>query len=690
MKNDSIPRHQRPTKLRTFLFGCPYYPEHWTVEDRRDDPQRMAAAGMNVVRMAEFAWDRIEPARGQLDFSLFDETIERLGKVGVSTILCTPTATPPRRMTVDHEDWMRVDENGRRMDHGSRQHCCTNNEEFRAESRRITQAMAEHYGANPHVIGWQTDNEFYCHFSQCHCPSCRRGFREWLRRKYGTIARLNAAWGCAFWALTFDDFDQVPLPYPNSNRPTHPNPTHELDYYRYLSDSLIEFQRQQVQILRAANPNWFITHNGMFGHIDYWKFTEDLDFLGVDVYPGFLRNMPADAVHTALWNERCRAASGGYIVPEQQGGPGGQRPYVHRTPAPGQMRLWAYQSIAHGADGVLHFRWRTCRFGAETYWHGILDHDNVPRRRYEEFSREGAELKRIGGKILGTVLDVQAAVLVETEQDDAHTTLNLHLPSPSNQRDLAFSEMWRRHLPCGLVQTADGLAGLRLLVVPSMPLMDDGLAGKLRAFVEGGGLLIVTARTAIRDRDNQATPMTPPIFLSDLCGVSVEEFGKCPAGEASFRLGGVEVPCGEGYEMLGLRGAESVGIWHAPKDAGPFAPAGQPAVSIRRVGDGEVIYLGTYLSPGNVGAVFDLALHYAGIPSLADAAELVEVTRRVKGGGGARPNSGVVPAYTFVLNHYATQQEVRNLPEGADLLSGARCDGKLELEPYGVAIVEEG
>jgi beta-galactosidase GanA len=100
-----------------------------------------------------------------------------------------------------------------------------------------------------------------------------------------------------------------------------------------------------------------------------------------------------------------------------------------------------------------------------------------------------------------------------------------------------------------------------------------------------------------------------------------------------------------------------------------------------------------------VGAVFDLALHYAGIPSLADAAELVEVTRRVKGGGGARPgrgeggtrpNSGLVPAYTFVLNHYATQQEVRNLPEGADLLSGARCDGKLELEPYGVAIVEEG
>ena len=340
--NDSIPRHRRPARLKGFLFGAPYYPEHWTVSQRRKDAERMAAAGVNTVRMAEFAWDRIEPARGEFDFSLFDETIARLGERGISTILCTPTATPPRWLTQGRDDWMRIDADGRRMHHGSRQHVCTNNDDFRAESRRITRAMADHYADNPHVIGWQTDNELNCHLSECYCRACVAAFRQYLRARYGDVAALNDAWGTAFWAQTYDDFEQVPLPHAH-RRPGPPNPSHELDYYRFISESVITFQREQVDILRAANEEWFITHNGLFGHIDYWKFTRDLDFLGVDVYPGFGKMTPADSVWASYSNQRCRAVSGGYIIPEQQGGPGGQKYSIHRTPQPGQMRLWAYQ-----------------------------------------------------------------------------------------------------------------------------------------------------------------------------------------------------------------------------------------------------------------------------------------------------------------------------------------------------------
>ena len=90
----------------------------------------MAEAGVNVVRMGEFAWDRMEPEAGKVDFAFFDEQIARLGAAGVSTIMCTPTATPPRWMTAEHGDWMRIDEAGKHMDHGTRQHCCTTNEQF--------------------------------------------------------------------------------------------------------------------------------------------------------------------------------------------------------------------------------------------------------------------------------------------------------------------------------------------------------------------------------------------------------------------------------------------------------------------------------------------------------------------------------------------------------------------------------
>ncbi len=677
-RNTRIPRHQQQTGLDRFLFGVPYYPEHWSQSDRLQDVDRMKAADVNVVRMAEFAWDRIEPNRGKLDFSLFDETIDRLGRAGIATILCTPTATPPRWLTAEHPEWMRIDSQGRAMEHGSRQHACTTSEGYRAESRRITQAMATHYAGNDYVIGWQTDNEFYCHFSGCYCEDCVAAFREWLGSKYGTAEALNSAWGTAFWAQTYDDFSQVPLPYPQGC-PAVPNPSHELDYYRVLSDMLVEFQRQQVEILRRSNGRWWVMHNGLFRHIDYWKLADDLDFLGVDIYPGFAGPMPNSAFWAAGTAQRCRAHTGGFIVPEQQGGAGGQKGYLHDAIAPGQMRLWAYQSIAHGADGVMHFRWRTCRYGAEIYWNGILDHDNKPRRRYEEFAREGAELERIGGRILGTVQDVRAAVLIEEDQTEAHGTMPLGLPSPEDQAARALYELWERHLPCGYVHAADSFEGLHLLVLPSFPLMDEDLAGRLREFVERGGVLVVTPRSATRDRNNHVTADTPPGLLAELCGVQVEEFGHISESGLTMHLQEQAIPAGEAYEILTPTHAAAAATWVEFPDGRPCAASKHPSMTIHHAGKGTVVYVGTYLTPENAGKIMGFALTLTDLQPLADCEDLVEVTRRIS----------TDRALTFVLNHYGQPKVVSNLPNGCDLLTGKACDGRLQLEPYAVAIIEE-
>ena len=372
LNRPASPRHQRPSQWKQFLFGVVYYPEHWMDAERKNDAPLMAEAGVDTVRMAEFAWDRMEPREGEFEFSFFDDAIEELAAAGISTILCTPTAAPPRWMTARHPDWLRVDANGRQMVHGSRQHVCTTNPGFREASRRITRAMAKHFSGNPHVIGWQTDNELNCHFRECHCGACQSAFRRWLEEKYGDIAALNAAWGTVFWAQTYESFDQVGTLL--IDRPTHPNPSQHLDYFRFLSDAVIAFHRDQTEILRAVRPDWWITHNGMFERLDYWKLAEDLDLMGIDIYPGFADKTPKAFSWAAARLEECRASSGTFMIPEQQAGPGGQRPYLHRTPQPGQMRLWAWQAVAHGADGLLHFRWRSCRFGAEIYWCGILDH----------------------------------------------------------------------------------------------------------------------------------------------------------------------------------------------------------------------------------------------------------------------------------------------------------------------------
>jgi beta-galactosidase len=677
MSSPSRPRHQRPATLAHFLFGVPYYPEHWREEDRRDDAARMAAAGVNIVRMAEFAWDLIEPKPSIFEFSLFDETISTLGKQRIHSMLCTPTATPPRWLTLNHDDWMRVDASGRRMLHGSRQHCCTNNPGFREESRRITRVLAEHFAHNPHVVGWQTDNELYCHFSECYCDACVAAFHRWVQRAYGDIQTLNNAWGTQFWAQTYSDFDEIPLPY-IPERPTYPNPGHLLDYYRFLSDSIIEFQAEQVAILRAANPKWWVTHNGMMGHIDYFEFARDLDFLGVDIYPGFSVLQPADGINSALAAEACRAASGSFIVPEQQAGAGGQRPYLHETPRPGQMRLWAWQAVAHGADGVLHFRWRSCRFGAEIYWNGVLDHDNVGRRRYAEFSREGEEFKRLGPTLIGTTELVTCGVLVEQDQDEAHACMSMGLPWPRELGARMYRELMRRHLPTGLVSAKDALDGLALVYLPSFELMDAELAGRLITFVKNGGVLVATARTATRSRNNQVISHTPPGLLAELFGVKVEEFGKLTTPLLTIASAAAALPAGGAYEVLTPTTAAVAATWSQPTDLGPHAAPGTAAVTINKVGKGSAVYIGTYLSDDNVRQLCGIVLSPMELKSLAQTDDWVEVTCR----------RSAARSLTFLLNHYPEAKRVSGLPRGTELVGQKPCTGELVLDPYGVAVVE--
>ena len=175
--------YKNPTGLKTFYYGAPYYPEHWEADVRATDDERMAAAGFNAVRMAEFAWDLMEPEEGIYDFALFDDVITTLGEHGISTILCTPTATPPRWLTKNSPDTLRVTADNVPLQHGSRQQCCHASSRFRQYSRAITQAMADHFAQNPFVVGWQTDNEFHCHFSECHCQACQQAFREFLQNQ---------------------------------------------------------------------------------------------------------------------------------------------------------------------------------------------------------------------------------------------------------------------------------------------------------------------------------------------------------------------------------------------------------------------------------------------------------------------------------------------------------------------------
>lgn len=675
------PSHLRPTPLREFLYGSPYYPEHWDEATRARDPERFRAAGWNVIRMGEFAWDIFEPSAGVFDFALFDETIARFGSVGIRTILCTPTATPPRWLTRAHPEVLRVDADGRRQEHGSRQHAGHFSPVFRDCSRRITRALAEHYRENPHVIGWQTDNEFHCHFREDYSPAAEAAWVAWLRDRFaGDIGALNTAWGTAFWANTYARFEDVVLP--RRDRPTHPNPAHWLDYQRFLSDGVTAFQRDQVEILRAARPGWFVTHNGCFGSIDYrGGFVRDLDFLGYDSYPFFDYDPRSRPSGHAFNLDHARAFSGHFLMLEHQSGAGGQGGYYHDKPEPGEMRRLAWTSIARGADGLLFFRERSCRFGAEEYWEGIIDHDDVPRRRYHEAARLGAELARVGAALLGSRVRIDVGVAgADFAAQHGHEPITLGLPSPKAMAEAVHGVFYRAGHAVGVVHPDDDLSGLRLYFLPHLAIFDPAWTPALERFVATGGTLVVGARTATRDLRGNVVAETLPGALRSLVGATVEEYGRQNRPDLrplALRIDGADADASTTlwYEQLAPdAGTEVVGRWTTRH------LAGSPAITRRALGRGQIFYVGTYLTREFTESLLPLLRRFGALPEPLGATPGLEIVERLFPDGRT---------LRFAINQSDSAVRVQT-PPGArrDLISErALSEGEaLELAPNEVAL----
>jgi beta-galactosidase len=146
-------------------LGVCYYPEQWPQEWWADDARRMAEMGIHYVRIAEFAWSRIEPAPGQFAWEWLDQAVETLHAAGLRVVMCTPTATPPKWLVDADPDMLAVDANGQTRGFGSRRHYCFSSRSYRAQSARISEAVAERYGKHPAVAAWQTDNEYGCHLT---------------------------------------------------------------------------------------------------------------------------------------------------------------------------------------------------------------------------------------------------------------------------------------------------------------------------------------------------------------------------------------------------------------------------------------------------------------------------------------------------------------------------------------------
>ena len=662
---------QTNDRYDSFRFGVCYYPEQWPESYWEDDARRMQECGVNTVRLGEFGWALMEPREGHCDFSLFDRAIATLGRHGIKTIFGTPTAAPPKWLTHKYPEVLDVLATGQPVNDQSRRQYCYNSPVYRRFSREIVEALARHYRDNTNIIGWQIDNEMNNENPECYSESCRTAFRTWLRKKYGTLDELNARWGTVFWSQLYSDWAQVDLPFPT---PAYHNPGLMLDFKRFISDSATDYLNNQVKILRRYRPDDFLTHNSVFKNINYHAFSRGLDLYAYDNYPTFEDSprYPIGAMLTLVRGLNVR-----FMIMEQLTGPAGQT-YLLRTPRPGETRLWAMQTVAHGADGLLHFRWRSARRGAEEYWYGVLDHDNVPRARFEDFKEEGQELQKIGPQIVGSKIVSEIAAIKDFESqwvfDNQFLTKEIDISAVYEALFQAASE--QRYNIDYIGPDAD-LSNYKLVFAPQLALMDDKLARRLQRFVEQGGTLVMSAHSAIKDRDNAFTAETIPIGLTNLFGIELDSFQtyQPPSGtnnDVHFDDGS-EVPVNVFAEVLHPTTARIMGRWERDY------LKGSPAATEQRFGKGKAIYYGSLF---DLDATRYLIKRYAGEtglkPLLADVPAQVEVTRRTNG----RTD------FYFLLNHGDSPATV-NVGDGyIDVLTSQAVSTSLKLAPFDYRVLK--
>ena len=675
-------------QFKEMTAGVCYYPEHWPKEMWRDDLRRIRESGISVIRIAEFAWTIFEPVEGTFSFDFFDEFLAVAEEEGIKVIFGTPSATPPAWLTEKYPEVLNARKDGVLLRHGGRRHYNYNSPVYRKLTARIVEQLVRHYGQHPCLVGWQIDNELNCETSEFYSEADHAAFRSFLKEKYGTLDALNAAWGTVFWSETYTDWEQLHCPRPVINNGD--NPHLMLDYRRFVSASCLSFAGMQAEIIRKyKKPGDFITTNGLFGDMDNHKLQQDsLDIYTYDSYPNFAFEIDRDPKHSKDLNDRkwtrnlteTRSVCPHFGIMEQQSGGGGWTSRMEMpAPRPGQLTLWAMQSVAQGADFISFFRWRTCAFGTEMYWHGILDYDGRDNRKLAEVKDFISKMKTLD-PVCGAENAAGFALLKDYDNIfDSETDIwHRRIASASEKEIFAASEL--NHTPYNIVYMKEEtelaeLAAYKVLVYPHPFIMSEKRAEVLKQYVANGGTLIVGCRSGLKDMNGKCVMLPQPGLLQELTGTDVRDFTYTSPNEddiyAVWDGGKIMTPVFNDV-LTPLPGTEVLAAY------GNGYYKGEAALTRHAYGKGQVLHLGsTFTREG-----FKELLAYAGalepFREIVTAPEDVEVVLREKDG----------QRFLFVLNFMAEERTITLLRSGTLLYTGGTVQGEVTLPAFGTAVYQ--
>ncbi|MFF3334666.1 beta-galactosidase [Streptomyces sp. NPDC002888] len=664
---------KRTLSLPGLAYGGDYNPEQWPEEVWAEDVRLMAEAGVNMVSVNIFSWALLEPAEGAYDFSRLDRILDMLYTHGIAADLATPTAAPPAWFFRAHPEALPVDRDGRRLSYGSRQTFCPSSPAYRAAALRIAGELGRRYADHPAVVMWHVHNEYGCHNAECHCDTSAEAFRRWLRTRYADdLAALNDAWGTTFWSQWYYDWDEIIPPRATG---AVPNPTHQLDWRRFCSDELLSLCTAERDVLREAAPSTPATTNFMvmynFDALDYWRWAPELDVVSNDHY---LRSTdPESEIDIALSGDLVRSLAGGpWLLMEHSTGAVNWQ-HVNRAKGPGELRRNALAHVARGADGIAFFQWRAAKAGAEQWHSAMLPHAGTDSVIWRDVVQLGADLRALA-EVRGSRGVAEVAVVW-----DWNAKWALELPSqPSEevrQLDLVrswYEPLWRAGIAVDFVRPGADLSAYRLVLAPSLYLVDDAGAENLTGFTERGGTLVVGFHSGAVDENCHVRLGGYPGAFREALGVRTDELFPLLPGETVGLEGG-----GTGSlwsERVRPTGAQVVSSY----TDGPLT--GVPALTRHGYGTGTAWYVATLPDPDTLTALLDRIRTEAGVTPVRVTPEGVEAALR----------RGRDADYLFLIDHRGKGAEVPVAADAVELLTGRPLtDGSVTVPPGGVAVVRE-
>ena len=666
------------------LHGGDYNPDQWLEypEVFEEDVRLMKEANVNCVSLGIFAWAALEPEEGRYELDWLDHIITRLGEEDIQVVLATPSGAMPNWLTQKYPEVMQVQADGKRNLPGKRHNFCYTSPVMREKITAIDRVLAERFGTRKNVILWHISNELGGNFgdSTCHCELCQEAFRQWLKKKYGTLEKLNSAWWNLFWSHTYTDWSQIHSPGPYGETTST---ALVLDWRRFSTEQISSFCELEIQTVKAASDLPATTNfMDFFKGLDYNRMKKGLDIISWDSYPFWheQKDEVPVAARTAANHSVMRALKKApFLLMESTPSSISWR-NSNPLKRPGMHMLSSMQAVAHGSDSVQYFQWRKGRGGYEKFHGAVLDHKNgTNTRTFRDVTEVGARLAGLSDKIDGTVNRPRAAIIFDWEnwwavEDTQGPRLDLDYVECVLSHYRAF---WEKGIEADLIGMDEKLDGYQLVAAPLNYMYKSGYAEKVREFVAGGGTFVTTYFSGmVNDTDLCFVGHHP---LEDVLGVVQEEIDAPSEDfENQFSYGDAEYPARRMCEVVHAKeGTEVLSVYERD------FYAGCPVVTRNHFGKGEAYYLAAESDISFLRAFYGDMFKRAGLKN-ALGTELpygVTVTERAGTDGDGRD-------LVFVLNFKNEPVCVGGAGKWTDAESGAVYEGRLELGAFQCVVLE--